>query len=416
MRRPRGSGNRLRHTRLQMVLTALGLAMAVALPVILISVGDGVASHELAQLESSAFQITVSAAGEHGIRDAHALARSIGAMPEVGAVSPVLSVPIDLFPPGGAAVPLLAEGVEPGPFVATLAPEEVALFPHPLPLGDPLDLTHWANGSYNGTASQELMVSSPIAHADHLSVGETVLLSAVPNRSAGESFTVTGTFGLPPALLGPTAAFAALVPLSDLQLLTGNGRSAGGASEDAADTVEVGLAGSAGTDPATVARIAAEIQADYPYYAVSTETQAIAQEEGAAAILQGFYWALSSVALAVGLLFLALVLVRRVEQRRTSIAVARALGQPAIQIARALAREAVLLAALGTALGFLFGAVAVGALALFGSPTVEEAARLAVFNISTLGLLAVVVGLLALAASLLATRAALRLPLAEILR
>lgn len=416
MRRVRGSRGRLRHARLQTVLTALGLAVAVALPVILISVGDGVASHELAQLESSAFQITVSAAGEHGIHHAHALARSVGALADVGSVSPVLSMSIDLFPPGQAAVPLLAEGVEPGPFLATLPPEEVAFFPHPLPLGDPLDLTHWANGSYTGPATDEIMVSGPIAHADHLSVGETVLLSAVPNRTQGQSYTLTGIFGLTNALLAPTAAFAALLPLSDLQLLTGNAVGWTGSEVDAADTVEVGLAGAAATDPAAVARVAGVIQSDYRYYAVSTESQAIAQEEGAAGILEGFYWALSGVALAVGLLFLALVLVRRVEQRRTAIAVARALGQPAVQIARELAGEALRLAAVGTALGFLFGAAAIGALDLFGSPTVQEAARLAVFDISTLGLLAVVVGVLALAASLLATRAALRLPLAEILR
>ncbi len=410
------TGGRLRHARLQTVLTVLGLAVAVALPVVLISVGDGVASHELAQLESSAFQITVSAAGEHGIRNAHSMADSLDSIGSVAAVSPVLSDAIDLFPPGQAAIPLLAEGVEPGPFLATLAPEETALFPHPLPLGDPLDSRHWANGTYQGPATQLLMVSSPIARQDHLSIGESVILAAVPNRTGGVPFVLSGIFGLPPSVLGPTAAFAALLPLSDLQLLTGNALGPGGVERDAADTVEVGLSGSAATDPATVTRVAAEIQAAYPYYAVTTETQAISQEEGAAAILEGFYWALSSVALAVGLLFLGLVLVRRVETRRTSIAVARAIGQPARQIARALALEALGLAAVGILMGIFLGAAAVGLLDLLGSPTVREAAGLAVFDIGTLALLAFVVSGLALAASLLATRAALRLPLAGSLR
>ncbi|MGI0053485.1 MAG: ABC transporter permease, partial [Thermoplasmata archaeon] len=316
------------HARTQTVLTALGLAIAVALPVILLSVGDGVSGHELTELESSSFQVTVSAPGEHGITGAHSLATQVEGIPGVQAVSPVLSVAIDLFPPDRGALPLLAEGVLPGPFLATLPPEESGLFAHPLPLGDSTDSLHWANGSYNGPATEELMVSSPIAHADGLHVGESVLLAPGANRTGGENLTITGIFGVPPALLGPTAAFAALLPLSDLQLLTGTALGGPGVPADEADTAEVGLEGSSATNPSAVARIAGEIQARYPYYAVSTETEAVAQEESAAAILQGFYWALSSVALTVGLLFLALVLVRRVEHRRVTIATARALGQP----------------------------------------------------------------------------------------
>ncbi|MCI4329072.1 MAG: hypothetical protein L3J86_05755, partial [Thermoplasmata archaeon] len=58
------------HTALQDLLAVAAIATAVALPVVLLSVGGGVSSHERAALESSGFVITVSAPGTHGVGDA----------------------------------------------------------------------------------------------------------------------------------------------------------------------------------------------------------------------------------------------------------------------------------------------------------------------------------------------------------
>ncbi len=140
------------------------------------------------------------------------------------------------------------------------------------------------------------------------------------------------------------------------------------------------------------------------------------QLESASAVLTGFYLALSSVGLSVGLIFLALVLLRRVETDRRSIAVRRALGLPARTIAAGILTEGAVIAALGALVGTLAGYVVVESLARWATSTVQEAASLAVWEPFTLGaIVAGVVGLSALAGGV-ATRAALRVEITEALR
>ena len=413
-----GLGRGARHHRLQTVLAVAAIAAAVALQVVLVSVGGGVSAHELSVIQDSGYQIVVSAAGAHGIGNAHGFAAQILHMPDVAAVSPVLSVAIDLFPSGDTVTPVLAEGVIPEAFSATLGVENGGLFPAPLPLGDPTDTIHYANGTYQGPETRELLVSSPLADALGIHAGATVTLAKTDNRSAGSAFTVTGEFGVPPQLLGPTGAFAVVLPLSDLQVLTGLalGGPTGTTLLDLADSVEVGLVGPDTTNPSIIASIAAQIQADAPYYGVSTLTQQAQQLEAGSAILTGFYLALSSVGLTVGLIFLAIVLIRRVESERRSLGIRRAIGVPGRSIAAEMIARGASLAAAGAVIGVIAGYVVVEALATYGTATVQEATRLARFDPVTLGVIAAGVVALSLLASGAATRAALRTDIAEALR
>jgi putative ABC transport system permease protein len=411
-----GRGRSLRHLRLQVVLAIAAVGAAVALPVVLVSVGGGVSSHELSNLENAGYQIVVSAGGLHGIGGAHALAEKVQSIGSVTAASPVLSVAIDAYSPSGAVSPVLAEGIIPGEFTPTLGPAESGLFPSPLPLGDPTDARHFANGSYNGPATYDVLVSTPYAAASGVRVGQQLLLSPTANRSLGTEYNITGTFGVPTEILGPVGAFAVLLPLSDLQVLTGYGPVPTSSVFDAADTIQVSVAGPVATNPAALAAVQHAVQALVPFYSVSSLTQEAAQLESAASVLTGFYLALSSVGLTVGLLFLALVLLRRVEADRRSIGVRRALGVPAASIAAGILGNGLVLALLGAVAGLLGGYVVVESLARWATSTVQEAAQLAVFDPVTLGAIVAGVAGLSLLASAVAARAALRIEISEALR
>ncbi len=411
-----GSGGHLRHQRLQTVLTIAAIATAVALPVVLLGVGGGVSSHELSNLQNAGYQIVISAAGLHGIANAHRLTGQLLALPEVAAASPVLSIAVDTFPPGKGAVPSLAEGVIPDQFAPTLGPTEDGLFPQPLPLGDPTDLVHFDNGTYAGPATYDVLVSSPFAQAYHLAVGSTLGLAPVPNATEAVPYSVTGVFGVPLGTLGQTGAFALLLPLSDLQVMTGYARGAGTPVVDAADSVEVAAAGAVSTEPGALAALQRQIQAMVPYYTVSTLSQQAAQLQTAASVLTGFYLALSSVGLTVGLVFLALVLLRRVESDRRSIGIRRALGLPPRAVVGPVVAEGLAIAAIGAVAGIVGGIALVDGLAAWGSGAVQEAADLAIFVPATMAELAGAVVVLALVAGGLAARSALRLDLLEALR
>jgi putative ABC transport system permease protein len=414
--KPRRGGTRLRHARLQAILAIAAIGAAVALPVVLVSVGGGVFAHELANVQNAGYQIAVSAAGSHSISGAHADIAQFAAVAGVTDVSPVLSLSVNAVNSSGAASPVLAEGVVPGEFLPTLGPNEAGLFPSPLPLGDPTDLVHFANGTYQGPASNDVIVSSPYADADHVRVGSVLRLGLTANRSEAVAYNVTGVFGVPPNLLGPIGAFAIVLPLSNLQEMTGYGAGTGTIVPDAADTIQIVVTGSIATDPSALARVQAEIQRLVPLYGVSSLDQEAAQLQSADSVLTGFYLALSSVGLAVGLLFLALVLLRRVEADRRSIGIRRAIGLPRRSIALGIVGDGLRLAAAGAAAGLLGGYLLVRGIATYATSTVQEAARLALFDPRLLG--EIVLGVLGLSvlASAVATHAALRLDIAEALR
>ena len=183
----------LRHTRFQRILAIAAIGAAVALPVVLVSVGGGVSDHELAALQNAGYQIVVSAAGLHGITGAHPLTERILRVPGVTFASPVLSLAVDAFNSSGNVSPVLAEGVVPRAFTATLGPTENGVFPTPLPLGDPNDTAHYDDGTYAGPASDDVVVSAPYADQFHVRVGDQILLAPADNASDGTEFTVTET-------------------------------------------------------------------------------------------------------------------------------------------------------------------------------------------------------------------------------
>lgn len=406
----------LRHRTAQSVLAVAAIAAAVALPVVLLSVGGGVYSHELASIEDVGYSVSVESAGAHGISGAHALCDRIDAISGVLAASPILSMPIDLFVAGAGVVPVLAEGIIPSAFDATQTSADRSLLPSSISLGDPNDVIHYDNGTYAGPSSHELLLSTALTQTLNISTGTAVTLSPSANASAGTAFTVAGEFGLPPGILGPSPLFVVLLPLSQLQSLVGLARAASGTVLDSADSIQIAMVPSLAVSPAAVQRVASQIQALTPYYAVVPLTQETSEIQSADAVITGFYVGLSSIGIIVGLLFLVIILLRRVEQERQAIGIRRAIGVPAWQVAQGIVSEAVGLTLLGVGAGLAGGVGVVEFLARYGSGTVAEIANLAVFDPGTLLLLALALVGLALLASALPVRRALRLSLPEVLR
>jgi hypothetical protein len=406
---------RLAHRRLQSLLAVLALGTAVALPVVLLAVGGGVYEHELHGLDDAGYQLVLSSGGVHAVDGSHGLAHEIDGLSGVEAASPILSVPVQVFSKAGSS-PALAEGIVPGAFSATQGEPEASLFPDPLPLGDPQDEVHYDQGRYDGSSAGVVLVSGPFQAAQNLQVGETISIGPSTDESLAHTFTVSGTFGVPGDTLGPTAAFGLLLPLSDLQLLTGEAFGPNGTLLDASDTIQVGLAPTVAADPSSLQHVAQEIGRLAPFYTVTTLSSQAAQLVNAEAVLTGFYLGLSAVGLIVGLSFLALVLLREVEMERQAIGIRRALGVPRRDIAAGLLARGYLLASGGAVLGVAIGAGVVTVLRKFGQGNVMTVATLAVFDPATLGELVLAVVALSTLAGWAATRSALRKPITEALR
>jgi len=412
----RHSARPLRHARWQSALAIAAIASAVALPVVLVSVGEGVDAHEISTLEQSGYQIVVSAQGMHGLERAHQDAAKLLALPSVLDAEPILSISIDVINRTGNYSAAIAEGIVPSEFAATLSPTERGLFPLPLPLGDPNDTQHYQMGSYAGPTTYDVILSQPYAAAAHVTVGSTVVLSPTTNASLGIRYNVTGLFGPQESIFQPAGAFAALLLLSNLQTLTGYAVGPRTVVPDGADTIEVVVTPSAAESPSGLSSVEQEVQAALPSYTVTSVSSEAAQLRSADGILTGFYLALSSVGLAVGLLFLALVLVRRVERDRRSIGIRRAIGLPQRSVAASIVTDGATLAATGAIVGVAAGVAVVEGLATWATSTVQEAARLAIFAPTFLGELGLGVVGLSVLASAAAVRVAWRVEVLEALR
>ena len=300
----------LRHRTAQTFLAVAAIGAAVALPVVLLSVGGGVYTHELSSIEGAGFSISVDTAANHGIADAHALTKQFDALSGVAAASPLLSVPVDLFLPDGTAVPVLAEGVIPTEFAATQSSAERALLPTSVTLGDPDDTIHYANGNYYRSVQRPAPALYPSAtDAERLDRCER---RAVPHleRQCGNLVYRGGRLWAAAGTTGSVAGFVALLPLSQLQSLVGFARGSSGAILDDADSIQVAMVPALAASPTAVQRVASEIQAMVPYYSVTSLTQQTTEIQNAQAVITGFYVGLSSVGLIVGLLFLVIILLR----------------------------------------------------------------------------------------------------------
>ncbi|TKX47253.1 FtsX-like permease family protein [Halorubrum sp. SD690R] len=212
---------RLRHTApRRIVYSVLGVALAVGLFVLVASVGIGLATESAAvgsnadywivpESESSA-TLPVSVGGPQ-LGGVHDVAAQLGARDDVRYASPV-AVTLAELSRGNTTEYVLVFGV-------VAHPELTAggLSAAPLTPGDP----HYANGTYGGPKTNEMVISSGTAQLLETSADETVLFGAPdgPGREPRRMTVINVSAGSTP---GFDSVPVALVHLSELQAITGD--------------------------------------------------------------------------------------------------------------------------------------------------------------------------------------------------
>lgn len=282
-----------------------------------------------------------------GILDAHRLALDLDARPGVAGASPTLEAGIVAKDsPEGRATLVLAQGVIPADHVASLTDEQKAKFDGYFTRADD---PHWANGTYEGPASGEVVVNRALAARHNLTRGATLHLAASPTDPL-RPHTVVGVFETPytgTGLLG--GVHIALLPLSELQEL------AGAKERDAATRIALRLDPDVRDDAARTEAFVADLKAGFPGYEVLTREDELANARERAAVAAGFYTAVAYVSLVVSALFVASVTIMDVQERKRELGVLRAIGWTRLSVFRAVAGDALLFVGAGTALGVALG-------------------------------------------------------------
>jgi putative ABC transport system permease protein len=198
-----------------------------------------------------------------------------------------------------------------------------------------------------------ILLSRQLIAAEHLKLGEIVMLSSDPAGGNARPFRVVGSYEpVPdPARLGE-ARLEARLHLPDLLQLRGNTREP--ATSESVAAINVRL-----VEPGDAPAFARELSARLPGVVVRPTLQDDRSVD-VMAILDRFHMAIALVTLVASSLFLLALMVMLVDERRGMVAVLRLIGLRRVRILQHVVVEGLVIACAGAAFGVALAALLEG--------------------------------------------------------
>jgi putative ABC transport system permease protein len=330
----------LRHDPGRTALAVIGIALAVLAATMLAGVGLGVLETGEAKFDAADRDLWVTggpvrfepgtAGGiENTVVDAHEVADDIGSRDDVQTAVPMAFQSVYVSPNGSDFQTYVGTGAPArGPSVTIEA-------------GQPFqnEDVHYANGSYDGPMTHELVIDRQTANRFDVSVGETLYVGGTIETAREHEFTVVGISPTYSRFLGtPTVT----MHLSELQEITGT------TASDRATFITVDV-----RDDADPAAVKADIERSRPDYTVRTNEEQIQAILGDQAVVLASAASLVALAVAGGLALTTNVMLTVIYQQRREFGVLRALGWSRSTIVGTTTLWALFLGLLGSALGVL---------------------------------------------------------------
>ncbi len=426
----------LRRRKGRTAVTALGIGLATSLVVILLSVSQGVQTSSSSLAAASGVDLLVASANtslEGGafppLTGAHQIGSEVqrvdanveGASPWL--VGQLVFANASLHAASnlsrnGSGVPVGWTPTESGA-VGWIPSDNVGLQTPQVLAGPGFDRTgdpHYANGSYTGPTTGEIVLDQGLATVLRVGVGALVWVATYSVGGPAElpgwfqnatAFRVVGISE--PFWLIPSALLAFLY-LSEFQSLLGGNA----VTSDTATVLLVHLH-DASTAPQDQTRLAIA----FPTLTVFTVGNILGAVASAVDLYRTFGEVIGIIGIVVATLFTTTVLLMSVDDRSRELAVLRAIGYTRERIGLFVVEEAILLSLLGFAVGITAGALGAVALNAFLKGLVEGLPTgFSFISLDTTVLLnglAEVLGI-GLAASILPAARAVSLPVAEELR
>ncbi|AUX09381.1 ABC transport system permease protein [Halalkaliarchaeum desulfuricum] len=330
----------LRSDRMRTAFAVFGVVLAVLSVTLLVGVGVGVTETGEELFDRSDRDLWVSggpvdiAPGTVGgfrnpVTDAHTVAAEIDGHEAVRHAGPMAFQVVYVSPDGEEFETLIGTGVPGG------GPSIVLEDGEGFTGGD----THYADGSYDGPMTHQVIVDPATAERFDLAVGDTLHVGGTIGDARRNEFEVVG---ISPTFREFLGTGTATIRLSELQTLTGS------AHEDRATLISVRL--ESGADPEAVRD---ELQEAYPAYDVRTNReQFLAVLERQAVVLAGGI-SLAALGVIAGAALSMNLLLSMVYAQRETFAVMRALGMGGRTVVGVALTQAVIVGIAGGAVGLL---------------------------------------------------------------
>lgn len=197
-------------------LAVIGVALAVLLVTLLVALGYGLfttGGEAIAWLERDlwvsggglGFQLGTVGGIENPIQNSHQTAAAIQADERVAAVQPIALMSVYVSPNTSSFDSTIGVGTI--RYGTATGPSRVGF-----------NDTHYANGTYNGSMTHEVVISPATADQYNLSVGDTLYIGGTLQTARANAFRVKAISSRYSTFLGTSAV---AVPLSELQRITG---------------------------------------------------------------------------------------------------------------------------------------------------------------------------------------------------
>lgn len=343
------AGAQVRYYRVRTLLAVLGVAVAVLLVVLLGGLGYGMVTtgdEAIAWLDadlwatSGPVALAPGSVGgvENPIHDAHALSRDLETRPRVQNAQPLAFQTVYVSPDGEDFDTIV--GVGGGGTGSGIGITGGRGFNR--------SDVHYANGTYDGPMTHEVIVDERTAERYNLSVGETLHVGATLAAAREHEFTVVGTTRTFQTFLGvPTVA----MHLSELQEVSGT------TGTDPASLLAIRLAPTA--DTTAVQR---DLERTYPSVDVRTNDQQVQAIIGGHATVIAGAITLVGLAVVVGVVLVVNVLALLVYQQRDQLAALKAAGVSGRTLLAVVTVQGALIGLLGGVSGLAATPIAVGLL------------------------------------------------------
>lgn len=330
--------SQLRHNRMRTVLAIVGIALAVLSVTLLGGVGIGVVETGEEQFDASGRDLWVTggpvqlAPGtvggfENTLVDAHAVAAAIEANDNVQTAVPMAFQTVYVSTDGNEWETLVGVG----------APAR----------GGSVQVTngtefqrqdiHYANGTYSGPMTHEVIIDPRTAELLDVSVGDSIYIGGTISSARANQFTIVGISPTFSRFLGTSSV---TTHLSELQEVTGT------TATDRASLITVSV-----VDDASPTAVAAEIETEHPEYEVRTNSEQLAATLERQAVLLASGGSLVVLGVLAGIALTANLMVSVVYQQRQELAALKALGSRTSTLVGVLIVQAVVLGSLGGIVG-----------------------------------------------------------------
>lgn len=330
----------LRYARLRTALVVLAIALAVLSTTLLASIGAGVLETGSERFTAADRDLWVSGGPtrlvpgqvggvENSLVDAHAVATAIDAHEAVVSATPLAYGTVYVGTEPGDLEPVVGVGVSGGGPAFEVVAGRV-----PAP-----DSTHYANGTYTGPMTREIVIDPRTADRFGVGVGDSLYVGGTLVEARESRFEVVGISPTFTRFLGTPVV---TLPLAEFQTLTGMA----GSDRAAQITVKV-------RENASVEAVRADLERRFPGYEVRSNEEQLRAVLGRQARVVASAGVLVALAVVAGIALTVNALALLVQQQRRAFAALKAAGVSSLTLGGAVLWQGIGLASLGAALGLL---------------------------------------------------------------